>query len=316
MAFTLQDLNKLIDCQAQEGFYLEFKRGAALGLSNEQRKELVKDCTAMANADGGMIVYGIEESEVDGSKVAAALSPVTTPAINKEWISEVLRTGTSPPLNRFEIAELALPDGSGRVLVVEIEAATTAHQNLRDHRYYQRAGSVTSAMVDFQIRDLMSRRSRPVVEVDVRTIDSQISPTLHRYKLMASIQNVGSVTIEKWWIEIDIPGFVVRDTRHQHIDLMSTQPSFHRYVRSLVNDGGRHVTRVSFGDPTVDGGSEILHPGQSMKFDGNYPQIFIEIDDHIYTQMEQSAPPLEWRIFLPNAHPVEGIVPFDQWCRY
>ena len=56
MAYTLQDLQALVNTRAQESAYREFKRGAALATTNEARVGLVKDCTALANADGGVII--------------------------------------------------------------------------------------------------------------------------------------------------------------------------------------------------------------------------------------------------------------------
>ena len=276
----------------------------------------MKDCTALANADGGVIIYGIEENEVDGVNVAVAFSPITVQALNKDWVEEVLRNGSSPPLTRYEISEIAFPDGSGRALAIEIEAATTAHQTLRDFRYYQRTGAVTSAMMDFQIKDLISRRSRPVVKATVRTRNMHISGELHRYQLVADVENVGSVTVEKWWMEIDIPAVFVRDTRNPSVDLMSLETDFHRYVRAMTLPGNKQIRRMAFGDPTAHGASRTLHPGQSMSFDVGYPTVLIEIDETLWQQWHNHAPKLVWRIFLPNSSPLEGIVEFDSWCRF
>jgi len=269
----------------------------------------------LANADGGVIIYGIEEAEIGGSNVAVAFSPIVTAAVNRDWIGEVLRNGASPPLTRYDISEIVLPDGTGRVIVLEIQAATTAHQTLRDHRYFQRAGVVTSAMLDFQIKDLIARRSRPEVNVAIRTINMLTTADLHRYQFTATVENIGTVTIEKWWLEIDIPDRVVRDTRNGNVNLMSLQPQFSRYVKPIIK---RNLAfkRVAFGDPTSDGSPQILHPGQSMKFDGEYPQVLIEIDHQIWGQLQQTAPPLEWKIYLPNAQPVEGVALFEDWCRF
>lgn len=89
--------------------------------------------------------------------MAASLHPVTDASVNADWINDVICGNTSPLLRQFEITEL--PVTGGKVIAIEIQASSTAHQNLLDHRYYQRVGRSTSPMADFQIRDVMSRRS-------------------------------------------------------------------------------------------------------------------------------------------------------------
>jgi len=140
-AFTTNQLQEILDTQAQEGLYLDFKRGEALALSNGSRQELVKDCTGFANANGGLILYGVAKGEVDGVPVATSLSPLVDRKVNGDWITSVIRSNTGPPLNHFEITEPAV--SGGRVIAIEIEAASTVHQNFIDRRYYQRAGRTT-----------------------------------------------------------------------------------------------------------------------------------------------------------------------------
>ena len=65
----LKDLEPAnLDClrQTAEGWYIEYKEEA-----NDVRS-IAKSVTAFANTYGGWLFYGIEEAEVDGSKVAGA----------------------------------------------------------------------------------------------------------------------------------------------------------------------------------------------------------------------------------------------------
>jgi len=319
MAFTQDKLDELLTDHAQEGLYLELKRGAALGNSSAQRNELVKDCIGFANASGGTIVYGIEESEVDGVNVAKALSPVPTNGLGKNWIAEVLRSNTSPPLTHFEVTEHPLANGSGKVVAVEIEASYTAHQSLCDHKYYQRSGAVTSPMVDFQIRDVMGRRQRPAVQVNFHRLDLHISGDLHRYEITADIANTGNITLEKWALQIDLPASAVRDTRNKAVNLMQLQNGFDRVVRFTVSDEAREIARITVADPDWNDRGRILHPGQSFKFEsghGEYPQVLLEIDGSNWHELDQLKWPIRWRMFVPNHPPLTGEWSFEDWCNY
>jgi|GEM_PF-3082814 len=321
MAFTQNDLDAILNDHAQEGLYLELKRGAALGNSSDQRNELVKDCIGFANASGGTILYGIQESQVDGVNAAAGLSPVPTNGLGKNWITEVLRSNTSPPLTHFEITELPLADGSGKVVAIEIETSYTAHQSLRDHKYYQRSGVVTSPMVDFQIRDVMGRRQRPAVQVTFQRLNLLRSAKLHRYQITAEVTNSGNITLEKWAMQIDLPASAVRDTRNKaaNVDLMRLQHGFDRVVRFTADDENREVARITIGDPDWNDRPHVLHPGQSLQFEsrhGDYPQVFIEIDESNWHELDRLQWPIRWRIFAPNHQPLTGEWSFQDWCNY
>lgn len=111
MAVDMQALQLLLARKAQEGQYLEFKRGDALHNTSAAWQDLVKDCTGFANANGGTIVYGIAEERIDGVRVAAEVSPVVMPEIDADWITNVLRDNSSPPLSRFEVTELSVDGG-------------------------------------------------------------------------------------------------------------------------------------------------------------------------------------------------------------
>lgn len=316
MTFTASQLQQILEDRAQEGLYLEFKRGAALGSSNASRQELVKDCTGFANASGGAILYGISEEEVEDVPVAASLSPVPAQGVGGDWITNVLRSNTSPSLSRFEITEL--PVTGGRVVVIEIEASSTAHQNLLDRKYYQRAGRTTEPMIDFQIRDVMNRRLRPEIRVDHRLVNIESNGELHRKELAVSITNIGQVTLEKWQFEIDIPSEVIRDTR---------TPEAKPLLKALVDNWGdtmcltrnsddHLVFRITYSDPDEEQRRRFLHPGQTLILvdPRKHPAIVVEVDDDIWRRVQ--GLPLLWRMFLPNSQPLKGSWTFENWCNF
>lgn len=325
MAFTETQLTEILNDRAQEGMYLEFKRGAALDKSSSARSELVKDCTGFANAGGGVLLYGIAEENMEGIPSAASLSPVPTPGIDGDWITTVLRSNSSPPLSHFEVSELNV-DG-GRVIAIEVEAASTAHQNLIDRRYYQRAGRNTEPMVDFQIRDVMNRRLRPEIRIDAKLVRKELFDKTrkpeYRKAPQVAITNVGQVTLENWQFEIDLPYEIIRDSDHPD-RFKSEDPlahlgwvDAHRGVVSLVHDHSNHlVLRVQAGDPDDDQIRRFLHPGQSLILvdPERPPFITVELDNTIWRKIHGRS--IYWRLFLNNSQPIRGEWLFDDWCDY
>jgi predicted HTH transcriptional regulator len=62
------DLQELIDAQVPEGLKIDFKL-TNYGNSDKDKKELLKDVSALANSHGGHLVLGVEESEGVASKI-------------------------------------------------------------------------------------------------------------------------------------------------------------------------------------------------------------------------------------------------------
>ena len=86
-----------------ENLTLDYKRELSTS-SDSDRAELCKDVSALANSQGGMIIYGVDEDSTDRTP---QLPPVGTPRTVgrqsvEEWASQVLRSGVQPPLD-FEM---------------------------------------------------------------------------------------------------------------------------------------------------------------------------------------------------------------------
>lgn len=312
-------IQNLIAEKAQESLYLEFKRGDALGTQNNRRAELVKDVSAFANATGGKIIYGIAETKENGVRVATGYAPIEEVSITKEWVSSVIVDNTGPRLADFDVSEVPIP--GGRAIVIDIQAAGTAHQNLFDHKYHQRVGCVTSALTDFQIRDLMARRTRPVANVEIVIKPITQGRDFHRYLFSVGVSNVGLVTMEKWWIDVVLPLRALKDTRpHPSMDMLRAHPLFNKMVRGIVDSKSEiESCKICYGDPFVDGRRFILHPGQSHHFDAGdaqIPQFILEIDQALFHALSPHEPPIQWTLFCNDSPPVSGQIPFEKWCNF
>ena len=60
-SWTENKIQRYIDSEIEESLTLEYKSGDALGKSDYQKQEITKDVSAMANAAGGILIYGISE---------------------------------------------------------------------------------------------------------------------------------------------------------------------------------------------------------------------------------------------------------------
>ena len=310
------EIEAFISGQAQESATLEFKAGPALSSAGGARAEMVKDVTAMANGAGGRIVYGIGERKGDdGRTVADSIQPVVDSKINADWVTQVVATNTGPPLSTFKVAELAVPGSKAgeRVFVVDVQASTTAHQSGFDHRYYQRIGPIALPMEDFQIRDVMGRRTAPRIRIALTRTDLHISSDIHRYEFGVCMTNDGVISLERWRLEMDIPSAAVDQERlAQMVGGISYRPMRHNGLDI------HRITRAATSAQIVGAGAADLHPGDSITLDGTVgvTAIPVRVTQESFHRQLGSEPPFAWRLFMPNSAPAEGSFPFTEWCRF
>lgn len=168
---TQADLERFISNKIEENLHLEYKAAAALDRKDVKKKEITKDVSALANAAGGIIIYGIQEHGDPGLlRLPSCLDPVDPVAYSKEWLDEII-TQIQPIIPGIEIIPVPVTvDGvSGYCYVVVVPASQTAHQ-ARDLRYYRRRNFMAEPIEDYEIRELMHRVSVPRLFTDIRYI--------------------------------------------------------------------------------------------------------------------------------------------------
>lgn len=315
MATTIADIEAMIANQEPEGQYLDYKRGDALGTEDKKKGELVKDITGLANAGGGRIIYGVSELKVGTIGVPDAFFPVPSTTTTRDWIYSVVRSKSNPPFSDFEVEELIEP-GGGRVVVIDVRPGSTAFQSTHDHCYYQRAGTHTVPMLDFQIRDVMNRRTKPVISVTL--FARQVGQgDVQRYLLEIVLRNIGAVSLESWRLEVDVPTRCLQNSKNSRDEEMFHHRNFadfavNRYHRTLGN-----ITTLAFSDPLPSGRRVVLHPEQHTTFflsRSDVPAFYLEVKPDDIEPLRKLQFPLSWKLFMPNNTPLSGIVPFSDWC--
>lgn len=154
--WTIADLEALFG--TEESSNIEFKDGRSLLNEADKKKEIAKDVSAMANAAGGIIIYGIKEKD----SVAAELAGIEATPGKAEWFEQVITNNIEPKVQGVVIQRIDLPDNK-LALVVEIPQATTfaPHQSKQHSQYFRRYNNTIQTMMDHEVRDIMRRASRP-----------------------------------------------------------------------------------------------------------------------------------------------------------
>lgn len=166
---TFADIEALIREEAEEGPRLELKRGLQANagqvdpwmtgskkLGGPARDGLAKEIVALANAYGGAVVVGVDETE-DHPKRARGPDPYLIPHVVEcaERMQQVLDTIIDPPLTVLEVRGIEEPGDTGcGVMVIRTAASTRApHGHGRPPNAYMRRGSRSEPMT---MRDLQA----------------------------------------------------------------------------------------------------------------------------------------------------------------
>jgi len=112
-AIAEQDLQELVDAQVPEGLRLEFK-SEIYGSSDKDKRELLKDISALANSHGGHLVIGVKENE----GVAADIPGVDVNSDDEILRMErMVRDATEPPISGIRMRSISLKNNRKVILL-------------------------------------------------------------------------------------------------------------------------------------------------------------------------------------------------------
>lgn len=162
---TLGELTQLIELGIQENLHLDYKASRALLKKN--RDEIIKDVSAFANSDGGILVYGINEKD----HLPEALDEgVPNKEMSREWIEQILNSNITPPISGIEIYQIPRAE-SHSYYVLSVPKSYRGPHQASDKKYYKRYNFTSCPMDHYEIQDIASRRQRVpraiVVDVEV-----------------------------------------------------------------------------------------------------------------------------------------------------
>ena len=153
----------IVDAHASEGQTLEFK--AELPASSDRgRAEFLKDVSALANAAGGAMLYGVSEA----GGVAEAVTGLRFPDADAEIrrLSQILESGVEPRVSGVRFATISTADGD--VLAIDVPQSFDApHRYLFNgpSKFVQRVGTHVSELTYDQLRSAFDRSSQRISSI-------------------------------------------------------------------------------------------------------------------------------------------------------
>jgi len=166
--YSWNDIEYLIKEAVEESIRLDFKSSGSLEKSDNKKREIGKDVSAFANSAGGLIVYGIKET----NHKASELSFIDGDIYTKEWLEHVISEKVTPKIEGIKIYPIRKDNDISRsIYIVQIPQSNRVHMNV-DKKYYRRYNFESVAMEEYEVHNLYLRSSLvelDIAEVDVRT---------------------------------------------------------------------------------------------------------------------------------------------------
>lgn len=194
-----KDIENLIKNKIQEDTNLDYKTPEFS--KGDFNKELAKDVSAMANSDGGIIIYGIQEEDYFPKKIMW----IENDEGYCERIEQIINSRIFRKIEGIKVRKILSDDKTKFLIVINIPKSDIAphqvHENNNQRRYYKRHGSITEQMEHYEIEDLFFKRKRPALEICLRNISKERDkPAFEIY-----LENAGKVVAEQTYIKLKTP---------------------------------------------------------------------------------------------------------------
>jgi hypothetical protein len=204
-----EDLRALVDNGVPESLTLDYKQCGALAKRDQKKANDVSvDVSALANSQGGTVVYGIAEGPPHYPRELEAGFDL---ADNMgEWLEQVINSNIRPRSEGVRINEVRLSSGKA-AFAVFVPQGRTAHQ-AADRRYYKRYNFQCLPMEDYEVRDVMRRGDAPDLRVELALETREVDLVYaegHQYcgpiELKVLVRNVGERPAEYSVVVVYVP---------------------------------------------------------------------------------------------------------------
>jgi hypothetical protein len=181
---TEASLVALVQDKREEDLHLEFKQKADRrngDLSEPERRAFSKAVSGFANADGGVLVFGIETTRgVDGVDRAVSLKPIDGHAKFRAKLMDSILNATHPVADDIRIECIdSTTDESGYVRCLIPPSSKPPHRAiLADHQYWKRVSTGHRRMEHYELEDVFGRRLRPRLKLFIEQLPRDCSDQL------------------------------------------------------------------------------------------------------------------------------------------
>lgn len=138
---NLEDIENLIQGKVEEDLTLEYKRQI------HGNKGIAKEIAAFANAEGGIIIYGLDTKD----RIPTSINWIEAKGF-EEKIQNIAATAIDPKVESVTVLRIPNPDNAQlAIFIVEVPRSPEA-PHMNDNRYYKRHGSTALPMDNNEVK--------------------------------------------------------------------------------------------------------------------------------------------------------------------
>ncbi len=276
------DIKRLIDLGISESKTLEYKMELKIDADKDKNKaEFLADITALANTDGGIIIYGIkEEKDEKGNNKGVPFEVTGIIVDNKDKlipsIEDIIRSGTDPKINSPAI-HFVLVEGKTVLLIGISKFAALPHMvTAKSSNFYKRRNSgkypvdtnelndmfMSNFTINERVKNFVSERiaevsqsnmfPEPVLE-EVGSFFMHIIPISHMNESMIDLTS----SVNKNYLSLRIPpigrGEVSRGLNLEAFYIYSTNNNHIYSYQQVFRNGSIEFYTLSFSKMEANG---------------------------------------------------------------
>ena len=323
----LEKINSFIENKIEENLNLDYKASGSLQRNDKKTNEISKDVSAFANSDGGTIIYGIKEDQIN-RHLPDSIDPISRNEISKEWLEQIIQSKIRPRINGIIIHSVTIEEQTDKVVyAVEIPKSNTAHQ-ANDKKYYKRFNFNSEPMYDYEIRDILNRNKSPIIdiELDIKKYTYEVKkqnfgmPTFNlgtagiyqnseppkeyktNYTLRIFARNNGRVLANYLNAYIEIPEKYLKEKENSGKGISSI------FMENTIRD----IVDSNF-IPNMNGGGYSNNKYGPSRYDPILPTRSLLLESvKLNEEFIESIDILEWRVYSDNAEPRSGNIKLSE----
>jgi hypothetical protein len=219
-------INEIVADRREEALHLEFKTlSSNSGLNRDDRKMIAKAICGFANAEGGLLIVGVETTKIDGVDAAFKIRPTRDLNRVRGLVTAAIPELLSPQHNAISVHSITASSGSdeGYILIEIPPSDDRPHMSISEQRYFRRGSDGTRVLLHGEVRELMfaTREGALEMKCGIRC-GASTNDLRFDIRLVLNIRNVGRVPVTAPYVQIEQPGWTIPSDLHAFNQRWST----------------------------------------------------------------------------------------------